>query len=90
VDKVYNAKNIFWIALLYRKIERKTLFMHLGPRLNSLEKILKLNKNKARQSPGERWPFRLRQFLFVIRLTQFQPQVNASLFTLCPNDIFRL
>ena len=26
VDKVYNAKNIFWIATLYRKIGRKITF----------------------------------------------------------------
>jgi hypothetical protein len=26
VDKVYNAKNIFWIATLYRKKDRKITF----------------------------------------------------------------
>jgi hypothetical protein len=26
VDKVYNAKNIFWLATLYRKIGRKVTF----------------------------------------------------------------
>jgi hypothetical protein len=31
VDKVYNAKNIFWIAILYRKIGRKNTFDFGGP-----------------------------------------------------------
>jgi hypothetical protein len=26
LDKVYNAKNLFWIATLYQKIERKNTF----------------------------------------------------------------
>jgi hypothetical protein len=26
MDKVYNAKNLFWIATLYRKQERKNTF----------------------------------------------------------------
>jgi hypothetical protein len=26
MDKVYNAKNNFWITTLYRKIERKNTF----------------------------------------------------------------
>ena len=31
LDKVYNAKNIFWIATLYRKIGRKITFDFKAP-----------------------------------------------------------
>jgi hypothetical protein len=31
LDKVYNAKNIFWIATLYCKIDRKITFLLYGP-----------------------------------------------------------
>jgi hypothetical protein len=37
MDKVYNAKNIFWIAILYRKIGRKISFDFKAPYIGSEE-----------------------------------------------------
>jgi hypothetical protein len=51
VDKVYNAKNIFWIATLYRKIGRKNTFdfggLYIAARRGILGKLVVLRYSLA-------------------------------------------
>jgi hypothetical protein len=54
VDKVYNAKNIFWITTLYRKIGRKITFDFENFEVNSISNgVLVFNLTLVSQSTDQ-------------------------------------